>query len=117
MKLSKTVLFIFLTLILVGGVSVGYLGIKSQKNSVREAVKVTRTATSTPLINSIIGNATTIEDIDTTNWKTFIASNGSFSYKYPPVGVKLNRDTAQPSYMQFSDEQPTEEEGANAVFN
>lgn len=95
-------------------------GVKQQITPIAQQARIltpTIMPTPTVTIDSLVGTASAIEQIDTSHWKTFTSPNGSFSYQYPSTGTKLGESNiAQPSYIQFSDKQPSEEERKNEVF-
>jgi len=113
MKLSKQTAFLIAAgLIVVGGFGALYLGLKSQPRP------ATSKAFSTTPIDSLVGAAKTINDINTSGWKTFVSQNGSYSYQYPPQRVKINPESnsAQSSYLQFSDNKLSKEDSIGSTF-
>src|SRR6266536_5995589 len=97
---------ILAVLILAG---VGSIVLTHQKSSqISQSTKIVLTPTITPepilRIDRLVKDGATLDTIDTSPWKTFTSSNGSFSYRYPSIGTKLGENNiAQASYLQFSE--------------
>ena len=102
--------FIIIILIIVALVATGFVW-KNQKQAMQKEqvakVSPTSSISPTPIIDGLVGNAKTIDEIDTSNWKTYISPNKSFSYKYPPVGITSRNlgvvfrdDSQKDPYMQ-----------------